>query len=43
MTALRRHPTPSPTLLGRINRIYGVAARVDPVGGIQGNFGFIID
>jgi len=30
-------------LLGRINRIYGVAARVDPVGGIQGNFGFIID
>ena len=31
------------TLLGRINRIYGLAARVDPVGGIQGNFGFIID
>ena len=30
-------------LLGRINRIYGVAARVDPVGGTQGNFGFIID
>ncbi|WP_334480673.1 type II and III secretion system protein family protein [Bradyrhizobium algeriense] len=30
-------------LLGRINRIYGVAGRVDPVGGIQGNFGFIID
>ena len=30
-------------LLGRINRIYGVAARVDPVGGSQGNFGFIID
>jgi len=30
-------------LLGRINRIYGVAARVDPVGGNQGNFGFIID
>jgi pilus assembly protein CpaC len=30
-------------LLGRINRIYGVAARVDPVGGMQGNFGFIID
>ena len=30
-------------LLGRINRIYGVAARVDPVAGIQGNFGFIID
>src|SRR5215217_1131484 len=31
------------TLLGRINRIYGLAARVDPVDGIQGNFGFIID
>ena len=31
------------TLLGRINRIYGLAARIDPVGGIQGNFGFIID
>jgi pilus assembly protein CpaC len=31
------------TLLGRINRIYGLVARVDPVDGIQGNFGFIID
>jgi pilus assembly protein CpaC len=30
-------------LLGRINRIYGVAARVDPASGSQGNFGFIID
>jgi pilus assembly protein CpaC len=30
-------------LLGRINRIYGLAARVDPIGGMQGNFGFIID
>jgi pilus assembly protein CpaC len=30
-------------LLGRINRIYGVAARVDPVSDVQGNFGFIID
>ena len=30
-------------LLGRINRIYGVAAHVDPVAGAQGNFGFIID
>jgi pilus assembly protein CpaC len=30
-------------LLGRINRIYGVAASVDPVAGVQGNFGFIID
>jgi pilus assembly protein CpaC len=31
------------TLLGRINRIYGLAARIDPVGGMQSNFGFIID
>jgi pilus assembly protein CpaC len=30
-------------LLGRINRIYGVAARVDPIAGVHGNFGFIID
>jgi pilus assembly protein CpaC len=30
-------------LLSRINRIYGVAGRVDPVGSHQGNFGFIID
>jgi pilus assembly protein CpaC len=31
------------TLLAQINRIYGVAARVEPVGNYQGNFGFIID
>jgi pilus assembly protein CpaC len=30
-------------LLGRINRLYGVAAHVVPAGGYQGNFGFIID
>jgi pilus assembly protein CpaC len=30
-------------LLGQINRIYGVASRVDPLGNHQGNFGFIID
>ena len=30
-------------LLARINRIYGVAARVEPIGGYQGSFGFIID
>jgi pilus assembly protein CpaC len=31
-------------LLARMNRIYGIAARVDPVGGgAPGNFGFIID
>jgi len=30
-------------LLGQINRIYGVAARVEPVGNYQPNFGFIID
>jgi pilus assembly protein CpaC len=31
------------TLLARINRIYGLAARADAVGTSQGNFGFIID
>ena len=31
------------TLLARINRTYGLAARVDPVGATQGHFGFIID
>jgi pilus assembly protein CpaC len=32
------------TLLARINRIYGLAARVEPVGNTyQANFGFIID
>jgi pilus assembly protein CpaC len=31
------------TLLAQINRIYGVSARVDPVGSYQPNFGFIID
>jgi pilus assembly protein CpaC len=31
------------TLLAQINRIYGVAARAEPVGNFQGNFGFIID
>ncbi|MGY4628460.1 pilus assembly protein CpaC [Bradyrhizobium sp. USDA 4486] len=31
-------------LLGRINRLYGIAARrVDPIDGVQGDFGFIID
>jgi pilus assembly protein CpaC len=30
-------------LLGRINRLYGIAQRVDPVTGYQGDFGFIID
>ena len=30
-------------LLARINRTYGLVARVDPVAGAQGNFGFIID
>jgi pilus assembly protein CpaC len=31
-------------LLARMNRIYGIAARIEPVsGGYQGNFGFIID
>jgi pilus assembly protein CpaC len=31
------------TLLAQINRIYGVAGRVEPVGNYQANFGFIID
>jgi pilus assembly protein CpaC len=30
-------------LLARMNRIYGVAAHVEPVGATQANFGFIID
>jgi pilus assembly protein CpaC len=30
-------------LLARINRIYGLTARVGPVGAYEGNFGFIID
>ncbi|MDE2375939.1 type II and III secretion system protein family protein [Bradyrhizobium sp.] len=30
-------------LLGRINRLYGLARRVDPISGYQGDFGFIID
>ena len=30
-------------LLARINRIYGVAARAEPVGAYPANFGFIID
>jgi len=31
------------TLLARINRLYGIASRVDPVTGNQVNFGFFID
>jgi pilus assembly protein CpaC len=31
------------TLLAQINRIYGVAGRVEPVGSYRDNFGFIID
>jgi pilus assembly protein CpaC len=31
------------TLLAQINRIYGVAAVVEPIGSYQANFGFIID
>jgi pilus assembly protein CpaC len=31
------------TLLAQINRIYGVAARAEPIGNYQSNFGFIID
>ena len=35
--------TTESTLLARINRTYGLVARVDAVGTPQGNFGFIID
>jgi pilus assembly protein CpaC len=31
------------TLLAHINQIYGVPGRAEPVGGYQGNFGFITD
>jgi pilus assembly protein CpaC len=31
------------TLLAQINRIYGVAAPVEPIGNYHANFGFIID
>jgi pilus assembly protein CpaC len=31
------------TLLAQINRIYGVAAAVDPIGSYHANFGYIID
>ncbi|HEU0146837.1 MAG: pilus assembly protein CpaC [Bradyrhizobium sp.] len=30
-------------LLGRLNRLYGIAGRVEPVAGYQTDFGFIID
>lgn len=30
-------------LLGRMNRLYGIARRVDPIDGNAGDFGFIID
>ena len=30
-------------LLASINRIYGLSGRGDPIGSLQGNFGFIID
>lgn len=30
-------------LLGRMNRLYGIARRVDPIEGVRGDFGFIID
>ena len=30
-------------LLARINRLYGIAACIEPVGSYQGNFGFILD
>jgi pilus assembly protein CpaC len=30
-------------LLGRMNRLYGITRRVDPINGAPGDFGFIID
>jgi hypothetical protein len=30
-------------VLAQINRIYGIAGRVETVGSYPGNFGFIID
>lgn len=30
-------------LLGRMNRLYGIARRVDPISSTEGDFGFIID
>jgi pilus assembly protein CpaC len=30
-------------LLGRMNRLYGITRRVDPINGTPGDFGFIID
>jgi len=29
--------------LAQINRIYGIPGRPEPIGILQGNFGFIID
>ena len=34
---------PSQILLGRLNRIYGVAGNAAPRRGYSGNFGFILD
>jgi pilus assembly protein CpaC len=31
------------TLLARMNRIYGIAARIDPISGSQVSFGYFID
>jgi pilus assembly protein CpaC len=34
---------PGTVLLGRLNRIYGVAGKVDPKRTYSGNYGFILD
>jgi pilus assembly protein CpaC len=34
---------PSAVLLGRLNRLYGVAGKGDPRSGYHGNYGFILD
>jgi len=36
-------PDPATVLLGKLNRIYGVARRPDPQLGYHGSYGFILD
>src|SRR5207249_11464304 len=36
-------PDPATILLGKLNRIYGVAGRAEPHAGYHGSYGFILD
>jgi pilus assembly protein CpaC len=36
-------PDPATILLGKLNRIYGAAGRLDPQAGYHGSYGFILD